>query len=288
MGIQLSHSAKNKYMNCPLSYYMHYILKYREEKTTSPLIFGSTIEEGLDALLLGKTLEEAQRLFKDAWSNPMVNGVQVDGRTTDMIKFSKSDSKEGLAATPWESMLIKGNMLLEAYQTEVLPGIKNIISLQEKVKIDHSNGEDSIIGYADLIVELQDGRIALMDNKTSAKAYPSDAVVAGDKAKQLALYNEALKDKYDIDVVGFYVLEKGIRKKNPRTRIQTLMGNVPEALVEETFDEIENVLYGIRMGQFESNHPNCNQFYGKCVCNKYAPSGGVDTSGLICTKKDKK
>lgn len=287
MGIQLSHSAKNKYLNCPMSYYMHYILKLREEKTSSALVFGTTLEAGLDSLLNGKTLDEAIKAFELAWEAPEVNGVVVDGRTTKLINFSKADSKEELADTPWECMREKGKLLITAYQKEVIPEIKDVISLQQKIEIENNHG-DKIIGYSDIIMENLEGKRLLMDNKTSAKAYAKDAVTVGDKAKQLALYWEALQEEFSLDGVGFYVLEKGIRKKDPYTRVHTMIGVPTEEVIQETFDEFEHVLYNLRMGIFPSNTPDCNQFYGKCVCHKYAPSGGENTSGLICTKKEYK
>lgn len=284
MGIQLSHTAKELYKRCPLAYHMHYNLGYREELVGSALPFGSAVDGGVDYLLQGKTLDQALKYFNELWVNPKINGEHLHGPTTNKIRFSKSDQKEELADTAWGCMQVKGEMLIKAFQEEVLPNIKNVITTQEKINITNDDG-DNIIGFADLIAELYDKGNYLMDVKTSAKAYANDAVVEGDKAPQIALYFEELQDKYELNGAGFYVLEKGIRKREPRTRVQTLFGNPTEEMIEKTFDEFQEVLYGIRMGQFHSNHPACNTYFGDCICNKYGPSGGKDTSGLVQVKR---
>jgi hypothetical protein len=286
--IYLSHTAKEKYLQCPLAYYMHYILRLRERVLGSALPFGSAIDEGAGALAEGKTLDEALKVFDDAWTNPEINGVVVDGPTTDLIRFSKADSVEGLADTPWESLKIKGHMLIKAYQKEVMPLFKDVLAVQHKIELDNETG-DKIVGYIDKIVELKTGEKVLFDDKTSSQKYPSDIITnvdgpSVDKAKQLALYYTAAVSEFGLNKVGFIVMEKKIRSKEPRHRIQVLTGNIPESIIDKTFDEFNQVLYNIRMGKFPSNHPNCDSYYGKCICHEYVKSDTMDTERLIRLK----
>lgn len=282
--IRLSHSAKEKYLRCPLSYYMHYNLKLREEVMGSALPFGSAVGTAAEDLLKGKTLDESVKTFNEMWEFPEINGKKVVGHDTNLIRFSKSDQKDGLADTPWESMKIKGHMMLAAYVEDIMPTVKDVMGTEIEINIENDNG-DYIIGYADAVVELVDGRRLVMDNKTSASKYPVDAVTTGDKAKQLALYYPELKDKYNLDGAGFWVSEKSIRKKEPRARTQTLIDIPTEEMIEQTLEEFDNVLYNIKMGIFPSNHPECNTFFGKCICEKYIKSDGSDLSGLVFTGK---
>lgn len=284
--IQLSHTAKELYKRCPLAYYMHYVLGLREEVVGSALPFGTAVDEGLNALLEGKTLEQANKVFNKHWEFPKLHGKNVDGKTTNLIRFSKADMKEELADNPWEAMKIKGEMLIEAYQEEIMPNIKDVLAIQKPIAIKNADG-DLIRGFADVIVETIDGERLLIDNKTSAKAYNKNAVLEGDKAPQLALYYDHLKDQYKLNGAGFYVLEKGIRVKDPRTRIQVLTGIPTDEMIEKTFEEFDETLYNIRMGRFPSNSPECNTYYGKCICEKYSASEGHDTSGLIKVKRSK-
>lgn len=293
MGIKLSHTAKDKYLRCPLSYHMHYNLGFREATVGSPLVFGSAIDEGLNTLLLTKDLNKAKEAFETTWTKQKVNGKEVDLRTSNLIKYSKADNDESLLPEKfdtkiipqWEIMRQKGLMLLEAYNNEIIPKVKKVHEVQKYFSLPNKSG-DEIIGFLDLLCEWEDGRLLIMDNKTSSKKYADDKIET--EGGQLALYKEAFGRKYPIDGVGYIVLEKGIRKKEPRTRIQVLTGDVPEELTEKTFDEFKQVLYGIRMGHFHSNHPVCNTYFGDCICNLYYPSEGTDLTGLVQVNKGKK
>jgi len=284
--IQLSHTAKELYKRCPMAYYMHYILGIREKKVGSALPFGTAIDEGLNKLLEGKTLEQAIKEFNKQWANPKINGVFVDGPTTNLIKFSKSDIKEGLADTEWGCLKVKGEMLINAYAEEIMPQIKDVLAIQKPINIKNADG-DLIRGFADIIVETYDQGNLLIDNKTSAKAYAKDAVEVGDKAPQLALYYDHLKNQYKLNGAGFYVLEKGIRKREPQTRIQVLTGVPTDDMIEKTFQEFDEVLTNVKMGRFPSNNPECNTFYGNCICNLYGPSDGQDMTGLVKVKRSR-
>lgn len=293
MGIRLSHTAKDKYLRCPLSYHMHYNLGFREAHISSPLIFGSAVDEGLNTLLLTRDLGKAEKAFLKHWSHQDQLGKKVDLARAKNVKYSKADLDESLLpekmdeniAPQWYSMREKGLILIRAYADEILPKIKKVHEVQKFFSLPNENG-DQIIGFLDLLCEWEDGRTLIMDNKTSSKKYPDDKIET--EGGQLALYKEAFGDKYNIDGVGYIVMEKGIRKKEPRHRIQVMTGEVPEDLTEKTFDEFEQVLYGIRMGQFHSNHPVCNTFFGDCICNSYYPSGGKDLTGLVQVTKGKK
>ncbi len=265
---------------------MHYILKLREEVVGSALPFGTAFGTAAEDLLNGKTFDEAIKTFNELWEFPEINGERVVGHDTRFIRFSKSDSKGDLADTPWENMKIKGHLMLAAYQDDIMSTVKDVMGTEVEIKIENSSG-DYIIGFADAIVELNDGRRLVMDNKTSAKPYAKDAVTVGDKAKQLALYYPELKEEYNLDGAGFWVVEKEIRKREPRTRTQTLIDIPTDQMIDDTLDEFDNVLYNIKMGNFPSNSPNCNTYFGKCICEKYVKSGGDNLSGLVYTGSKK-
>ena len=105
--------------------------------------------------------------------------------------------------------------------------------------------------------------------------------------KQTALYYEAFKDKYPIDATGFIVLEKKIRKKEPRARTDIILGVPPEELIQKTFDEFDDVLYNIKQGEFPCMTPKCDAYGQSCCYKKYCQSGGKDLTGLVkIGKKD--
>ena len=295
MSIRLSHSAKDRYLRCPLSYHMHYNLRLREEIIGSPLLFGSAIDDGLNVMVVTRSLEDAIKAFDKSWTTAEINGVSTELKTSKLIRYSKADNDESLITEDmiipskvipqWVIMQQKGHMMLTAYYNEVLPKIKKVLEVQKYFSLPNGNG-DEIIGYLDLLCEWEDGRVLILDNKTSSKKYADDKIET--EGGQLALYKEAFSRDYPIDGVGYLVLEKGIRKREPRTRTQILLGDVSEELTEKTFDEFSKVLYGIRMGNFESNHPICNTYFGECICNLYHPSGGQDLTGLTHVPRGKR
>ena len=128
--------------------------------------------------------------------------------------------------------------MLEAYQREFMPMVKDVLEVQKPISIKNKLG-DEIRGFLDTKVELTDGRIVTIDNKTASQAYKTDAVLTPEKGSQLALYCYA----EDCEHGGFVVQEKNIRKREPRARVQILIDKPSKTLIEKTLDDFENVLY---------------------------------------------
>jgi ATP-dependent helicase/DNAse subunit B len=297
MSIRLSPTSKNMYLNCAMSYHIHYNLKLRKKITGSALIFGSAMDSGLNHLLLTKNLAEAKQIFLETMSYPEINGVKVNGSTTNLIKFSKSDLDESLLNKPkpiavenevdmlienlspkiilstdaWQSLVVKGNMMLGAYHKEVMPLIQEVLSVQERIEISNGKG-DFVTGVIDFVARLDDGKVYICDNKTTSVAYKPD--VLNKEAQQLATYWEAVSEKYGAEGVAYVVIDKSIRKKDPRVRINIIKGVLKEDMINKTFEEFEQALYGVRMGMFASSSPQCNSFYGKCICEAYLKGDG--------------
>jgi len=172
----------------------------------------------------------------------------------------------------WLAMVDKGFKLLDAYENEVLPMIETVISIQEKVNIVNDDG-DNIIGYIDFIGTFKDepGKVYIVDNKTSSKPYKADSVSI---SPQLATYCEYK----NVTNAAYIVVEKKFRKRNPRIRINIIKDTVLDSTFEETFDQYEDVLLGIKNETFEKNLDNCFQYGQKCPYFKYCRDGC--TSGL--------
>jgi len=292
--MKVSHTQKELYNVSPRAWYNKYVLKYKEEVMGSALFLGTIIEKSIDALLIdGVTLVEAQDLFENNYQKYEINGKLEELKSSNKVRFFKSDFQENahtkeelefLADKPhnfrcWASRIKSGKLMIQEFHDNVLPNIKKTIDAQVYVSIDNGSG-DQIIGYADYIVEWIDGRILVLDLKTSASPYSKDAVLTMEKGSQTALYYSTLKDKYNLDGAGFVVLEKKIRKKEPQTRSQILIDVPSEELIQETLDEFDEMLYNIKQAYFPCKAPDCNRFGQECCYNKFCTSGGVDTTGL--------
>lgn len=119
------------------------------------------------------------------------------------------------------SLVRKGILMLKAYNDKILPQIKEVISIQEEIELTNNDG-DSITGFIDLVVRLNDDNIYIADNKTSSdfKYYPDDSAK---NSNQLVLYKHATQHKYHAKGVAYFVLLKKVQKTI--TKICSKCGN---------------------------------------------------------------
>lgn len=298
--VKLSHTAKELYLKSPRAYYYHYHLYIREAKLGSPLFFGSLIETGLDALFKGATLDQAKETFRKNFKSYQVNGEWIKLDSSPLIRYSKADldldvftekelqdlENKSVQFQSHAALQRKGEMMLEAYHRDVLPKIKKVIATQVYFSLPNEAG-DEITGFADLICEWEDGRLILPDHKTSSLTYPDNAVLTEQYGKQTALYFEAFKDKYPLDATGFIVMEKKMRKKEPRARTKVILDKPPEALIDQTFQEFDTVLDGIKQADFPCLAPKCDAYGQSCCYKKFCATGGKDMTGLVKVGKSK-
>lgn len=305
MGNKLSNSAIDKYNECSLCYKLHYIDRIRPIRQKSALLFGATLDGALNHLLLTKNLQESLKIFGDEWASLRV----------DNIDFSKSDLDEELnnyypkydyrneSNPSWQSLFHKGILFITQYHKDILPKIKKVVAIQEPVSLKNSDG-DEITGILDLIVEWKDGKVYLMDNKSSSVKYAIDSAKTG---QQLPLYYYIAKDKYKLDGVGYIVLSKRINKNrikeckvcgkncdtshkscpsinsdgsrcngsfnisiNPSVDFDIILNQVEESdekRVIETFDAVNQKIIN---GEFATEHPTTkNKYFQWCPYHDY-------------------
>jgi len=214
---KLSFSSVNLYNQCSYCYYLKYIEKIYPKRIKSSLLFGTAIDKALNHLLLEKNLEAAKQVFIDNWTTGKINYKPVQLEGSDLIIYSKSDLdleflKHSTKTKPkdlnWSSLYFKGLLFIKAYYEKVLPRIKNVISIQESISIKNHEG-DQIAGNMDIIVEWEDGKRYLLDNKTTTYKYEAKDA---QESPQLNLYDYIIHDKYKLDGIGFIVLNKKINK----------------------------------------------------------------------------
>ena len=210
---KLSNTAVNLYNQCSFCYYLHYKEGIRPVKTSSALVFGSALDTALNHLLLNRKIIEAKSTFYNEW---------FQYKTDPNIVYFKSDLDEELLNhlsiydnknLEWQTLMTKGMMFIDAYYNEVLPKIKKVLSVQEPISIKNNEG-DEISGFLDLVVEWEDGKTYLMDNKSSGRLYDANSAKEG---QQIPLYHYAVKDKYKLDGIGYIVLIKKINMNKTKT-----------------------------------------------------------------------
>jgi len=203
----------------------------------------------------------------------------------------------------WVCMFNKGLLMIQAYNAEIMPKIKEVLSVQESFSIENNAG-DSIPGFIDMVVRWEDGNVYIMDNKTSGSEYDDDAA---SKSPQLITYLHARGGHYKAIGVGFNVLYKQIDKNkkktcslcqyngsegrhktcpnelegkrcngawietiDPKARVQYILNKVSSFAEDLVLDAFDEAVSGIKAEVFNPNLQACGdgewrcQFYDKC------------------------
>lgn len=195
----------------------------------------------------------------------------------------------------WCSLKQKGLLMLDAYKKKVLPKIKKVIDVQKKVTLRNSDG-DEIVGYVDLVAEIEGHGVVILDNKTSAMDYEDDSVIV---SPQLSLYVHILEDEYKTRKAGYIVMKKTIAKNKskickscgydgsegrhttcsntidgkrcggeyaikikPEVFIQFIVDEIPEKTEEIVLENFDVINDGIKKGVFHRNFNSCQNWYG--------------------------
>lgn len=305
--VRLSHSSKNKYLQCSEKWRLHYQEKIRTRYLSSSLVFGSAVDDAFGRLLLEKknNLTEyeqhlmkvsAEFLFDKNFVFKEHNKKEVDVRDFEYMQYTKKDYDPSMIEESdaleiqekakeleldvykdnyndfieacrevfkaknkvsreeqklynfihWKSLRNKGLYLIGKYREVILPLIHEVHSIQREVKLE--DGDDVFTGYIDFEASFVDDpdTIYTIDNKTasSMREYGEGCV---ERSSQLASYCEFTER----NTAAYIVVEKELRKRDPRFRIHVIKGEIPEETFEEVFEEIEEVREAIKARQFE-------------------------------------
>lgn len=308
---KISHSAFRKFMTCPRMYKLHYVDRLRPLGMSSALIFGSAMDEALNALLLetGDPIQVFQDNFtwdmcEDIeWHKDDFDGSIFTSQQVHQLKFREPEYKN------YASMRVKGRMLIEKYIEEIYPNINKVYKVQKEL--------EGRRGFVDVIVDYADEGKVLFDHKTASRPYMYDAV---SKDTQLSLYAH----HEGINKIGFIVLNKKINQNlkrectkcgydgsyirhktcpneingsrchgkwnestNPEAKIQVLIDQVPKQLQAFTMQSLHEVETSIAKGCFPPNLNSCDKYYGRsCPYKNYCLQG--DQSGLQYITEEKK
>lgn len=317
--LKLSNSAIDKYKTCAYMYHLHYNKRIRDTGNPSPLIFGIALDEAFNILLLRKkpdlTEEEKELVAKYPTPHSYLKEkmAKVKWETVD---FNRADFDENLMSEEekklpehergYLSLLRKGNMMLDAYEKEIMPLIARVHSIQCDNKLINAEG-DELVSKADFIADWKElGNKVLFDNKTSSKKYPKNAVI---DSQQLSIYSEA----EEVPVCGYIVCVKKLdwtKQKacrvcghkyttahrtcnkvenkvrcngevdveyiNPKVIIQVIIDEIPIETKDIVFDEIERHANSIKNERFDKNWDSCYQYGRKCPYYFYCREGKMD------------
>lgn len=216
----------------------------------------------------------------------------------------------------WLSMKRKGKLLLGAFQTQFLPKVKKVIATQSRATIKDPVTGDSIVGYIDMVLEI-DGynKPIIFDLKTAGMPYSQEDI---DLTQQLTLYAAMKGNDYNTDLVGYVVLCKNIPKTNmstckscghlktgrhktcdaivslsgkrcdgewdekmiPAPVVQVLVEKKDSAQINDLLGDISNIVLAMKNGVVYKNVSKCNNWYGG-QCPFYKACHKNDFTGLV-------
>jgi hypothetical protein len=267
-------------------------------------------------LLFEEDYQSAKELFRKA------HNTTADSILEDYKKLSERKSVSGIGVFSeeelkfynymnWLSMNKKGKLMLDAYCRKVLPRLTKVHEVQRKVSLVNGAG-DEIIGFVDLIADVEGVGTVILDNKTSAREYAEDSVII---SAQLSLYMHALYDEYKTRNAGYIVMRKGVIKNRSKIcskcgydgsgarhktcsnivkevrcngewkesfnfdiAIQFIVNEIPEQTETIVLENSDTINESIKANLFPRNLNSCDNYYGgRCVyfdlCYKNKPTG---------------
>lgn len=277
--IRLSNTQIDLYETCPQKYKFRYKDNLKGDFTSTPLLFGKSIDSALNYILEsirdGKewSLDNAKELF-------LANMQEWDAQ--NRLDFFKSELPAEMQESfdpkdpdtwevVWDNIVRRGLACLEVYVKEIVPQIKRVVSVQNQGIISNDEGHE--FKYVlDFICEMQDGRVVLMDNKTSSAKYPKNSV---QKSQQLSLYLEQFPD---IKYAGYCVLIKNPEKEKGLT-YQVIIDEIPEETRVNSFKKLDETLNKVASNEFPPNFKSCFKFGKPCEYSNLCQFG--DKTGLV-------
>lgn len=115
----------------------------------------------------------------------------------------------------WLSLLRKGEILINAFHEQFYPKIKKVHATQVPAHLKSADGQDSMMGFLDMILEIEGcDKPIIFDLKTAARPYTDEQLTHSD---QLTLYAAMKGAEYNTNLVGYVVLCKNIAKETKST-----------------------------------------------------------------------
>ena len=178
----VSFTQLDQYLRCPLKYRFMYVDRLQPDFVPAALAFGSGIHGAAAFLLRGAqkgaqpSLEEVQGYFESYWNLETQHSP---------VRFGEKDTKE--------TLLDLARRMLEVFHKNQVPGVE-VVGVEQPFDvplIDQETGEvldRSLVGTLDLLERDPEGRLVVVDLKTSARKYTDLQVEA---SLQLSIYSYA-------------------------------------------------------------------------------------------------
>ena len=218
----------------------------------------------------------------------------------------------------WLSMRRKGHYILDHYQADILPKIKEVYNIQRKIILPDESAVDQIRGKQDFEAEFVDepGVRYTVDNKTSSKPYKQSDI--NDKL-QLPIYSEENGTSHGAYIVMIKHLDREVTNKcdlcakarisrhsncpEPKckgkmvfekerivVKSQIVRDRITDQARDKHFASFEKGFDIVKLAEFPQDRTKCIDFRypgGKCPYYNYCHSPGNkrNMEGLYKAKK---
>lgn len=264
----LSPSRVQKGQTCMKQVFYHYKLGIRPKITSANLAFGKSVDDTvmdyLKAQTMGKRLPAIEDVFIGHWKKQSAISLEYSATQSEQ-KFK--DMGAAMARKFPEAWEESGLMVF------IMPDGSPALQVDLAVKI---SARDSLRGYLDLIAMDQDGRVIIIDIKTTGVAYDDLYVRQSDQLTAYQLLVDSHAPQLGIeqtDGVGFMCLHK---KKTPEIHQPQIVDRRPAERVSEYIQTCQWFLEDYRSGRFNRsplgafNSP-CNMCDFNRLCSEGNP-----------------
>lgn len=267
----ISHSEISTHYSCHWKHKISYIDKPIEKETTQYTGFGIA----LHAVVENKHKQTDNRTDSEIFEDHLKNEFEKIKLKTLLTKKEKEEqwfdeSKLKQRKTKlFEEMIKHGNKLLPELFKEMINKFGNykILSVEEKLEypLEHLGyPKNKFKGYIDLVIELEDGTVAIIDIKTTSWGWDVHKKTDKLTTYQLAYYKHFYSLIHNKDISGiktYFCLLK--RTAKPESCIEIFESPVGKVKINNSIELMQETLRLIDKKIYIKNRKSCtNQKIG--------------------------
>ena len=248
----ISYSGLVNYEHCP-RYYENVNLKLLKPDKNSPdMAFGTLIHKYTQDVLEGKL-------------EALIASVKFTKTWNRFDKFYKLDKKYKDFSLIGEKIIL----YIQAFFKKEFGNFK-VRHIEFKIEKPIENFPQFFKGYIDIVLELENGKIVIIDLKTSNSFYSFEEYRDKIKDYQLTLYKKYYSELHNLKLEDistyFIVFEKKLESKKPINIIEIGSSNKK---VENAEAWLNQSLRTINNGKFMKKLTSCRKYGDKHICTFY-------------------
>jgi len=241
----ISFSALRTFKECPFKYKLVYEDKVGKFNQTEYTIFGKALHEAAEKKVLDTTVNELE-VFNNRF-NEGIEELRKEKTANEQLVAEMKEQGATLAPKIVPALIKKfGTFKVLSAEEELFEEIKKIPDCSTSFK-----------GFIDLVIQTEDGKIHILDHKTSGWGWDakkkSDPLVT----YQLTFYKHFYAQKHGIDpknIETYFAILKRTAKKNHVEIFRVTSG---KKKTENAFNMLNGALYNIGKRNFIKNRTAC-------------------------------